>query len=217
MKLKDVAKGSWAIRPVTLRLVNTSQAAQPGAAPSGESVEVTLGVRLLTGEETAQVYQKAQSDAAKHGVTTWIDEHPLCRLMQAARTLELACVDIDSDPKAPARFFESAEEVLTSPNVGTDNIAYLFERWQDFVDDCSIESKTMTADEVVATILAEAERPENAPSPLVRMRPGLRASFLRTTAVLFSSLATSKSPSGSPSDTGTGSSTSRSGTDGIAA
>jgi hypothetical protein len=204
VKLRDVAKGSWAIRPVKLRLVNTSQAAQPGQPPSGEPVEITLGVRLLTGEETEQVYQKAQADAASLGVATWIDDHPICRSAQMVRTLELALIDLDSDPKKPEPF-ASAEELRTSLLIGTDNIAYLFERWTDFVDECSIEAKNLTPEQVLGVIAVEAERPENSESPFVHMRPGLRASCTRSMAVMLWTLLTAKSPSGSSGDTNTGS------------
>ena len=200
MKLRDVAKGTWAIKPVPFRLANAVEAAQPGQAPADAPVEVTLGVRVLAAAETSTVYEKAQEYARARGVAEWKDDHPICSLARMAFTLAVACVDIDSDPKAPQLFFENADEVFTSQHVGEDNIAYLFERWTDWQDACSIEKKNITESELIGILLEEATRAENADSPLDRMRPGLRKSYFRTTAVLFANLLTVKSDFGSPGE-----------------
>ncbi len=204
MKLKDVAKGTWAIKPVPLRLANAVEAAQPGQPPSAAPVIVTVGVRVLTGAETEQVYEKAASRAREKGVAEWKDEHPICKLALMAFTLAIACVDFESDHKKPDGFFDSVDDVFESKHVGTDNIVYLYERYQDWQDACSIERKNMSADEVIATALQMVEAPEGADSPLDLMRPGLRKSFTRTLAVLLLSSLDRKSPSGSPGDSSTG-------------
>jgi hypothetical protein len=196
VRLKDVAKGTWAVKTVPLRLANTVEAAQPGQPPSSEPTTIPVGVRALTGDETALVYQKAEVDARAKGVTTWSDEHPLCHLYVMVHTLAVAVVDADSPHAAPVPFFNGAEHVLSSPLICTDNIAYLYERQQDWQDECSIETKSMTVDQVIGTLLEEADRPENADSPLERMRPGLRRSFLHTTAVLFATLQRARLGSG---------------------
>lgn len=201
MKLKDVAKGTWAVKAVPLRLANASQAAQPGQPPSGAPVTVQVGVRVLTGDETASVYQKAQELALEKGVPEWKAEHPLCLLYEKACTIALACVDADSDPRKPEPFFaEGVAEVLSSPLIGSDNIVYLHERWEWWQDECSFETAKMTAEEVIAVAMKHAEAPENE-SPLGRMRPGLRETYTRTLAVALSSLLNPKSLSTSPTGT----------------
>jgi hypothetical protein len=133
-------------------------------------------------------------------VKEWAELHPICRLCEMAQTLALACVDVENPTEA---FFDSADQVLDSVDVSTDNIAYLFEQQSNWQDECSIQTKNLTVDEVIGVLATEAMRPENADSPLDRMRPGLRKQFLHTTAVLFATLAKVKSDSGSTGDTST--------------
>lgn len=200
-KLKDVAKGSWAVHPVPLRLANAVQATPPGQPPTSESVHTTVGVRVLTVDETELAYQRAISRAREKGVETWDDKHPLCRLALMLHTLAMCCVDVDSDPRRPEPFFDGGvEEIATSIHIGQDNIVYLHERWENWQDECSFEQSKMSAEEVIATALAHAQEPANADSPLDRMRPGLRKIYTHTLAVLLSSSLGVKLRSGAPGD-----------------
>lgn len=210
MKLRDVAKGTWAIKPITFRLANAVEAVQPGQPASDAPVFATAGVRLLTGRETADVYEKAAELAKSRGVEKWDPAHPQCLLMEKACAIARAYVDIESDIRNPDPFFASVDEVLDDPRIGPDNIVFLHERYEWWQDECSFEKKTMTGEEVIATALAHAEAPESSEGPLGRMRPGLRESYTRTLAVLLSTLLTPRSPSGAPTATSSQSSKSES-------
>jgi hypothetical protein len=205
MKLRDVAKGTWAIQPITLRLANTVEASQPGAPPSREPVQVKLGVRVLTGDETASVYEKALARAKAKGVEKWEEEQPLCNLFKMAYTLELACVDESSPPNAdPEPFFDGGvEQILSSRHVGTDNIVFLYEEWVKWQDACSIRStEKMTPERAIALVLADMEAPNDPENPLLKLgHTGLVSCIRITASLLFNSLA-GKSPSGMPGASG---------------
>src|SRR5688500_12376089 len=147
MKFREIAKGKRAWKPVTYRLANAPvESAQPGQDSPEDPHLQKVGVRVLTGEETAMVYQRAATDAAAKGVAQWEELHPICRVYEMAHTLHLACVDVDA-PAEP--YFESATQVLDDPQLGTDNIAYLFEQHSNFQDECSFQKKTLSVEEVL--------------------------------------------------------------------
>lgn len=201
MKFREVVKGTRAVKVVTFRLANAERppAPAPGEKPAEDPALISVGLRVLSGAETADSLERAIAAAKAAGAKEWLDTHPLCRLHQMVQTLALACVDPDSRAEP---FFASADEILQSELVGTDNIAHLFEQWETWQDECSIETKNLTPEQVIGIILDEATRQEgDAESPLARMRPGLRASFFHTTAVLFANLLTAKSDSTSPDST----------------
>lgn len=204
MKFRDVAKGTRAIKRAEFRLANAPPVKVPLGSPlPQDEYTVAVGLRVLTGAEIASVYEKAQAAAKAAGQAEWLSEHPLCRLHEMAQTLAVACVDIEA-PAEP--FFASAQEVLDSPEIGGDNIAYLYTLHQLWQDQCSIRTDELTVEQVIGLLATEADRPENAESPLARMRPSSVASFLRITASLFMSSLTAKSLSGSGDDTSSSSS-----------
>lgn len=196
MKLRDVAKGKRAVKAVPFRLAN---APDPKPVPAGESVVLDehthlVGVRVLTGDELATVYERAQADAKRKGVDQWLDTHPLCRLYEMAHTVAVACVDNEARDEP---FFVSVNEVLSSPDVGEDNIAYLYEQQRAWQDECSLRSnRPLTVTETMAMLAQEAERPENATSPFSDLRAASLASCFRTTAFLFQNLLMVRSLSG---------------------
>src|SRR5690606_27729676 len=124
MKFSDIQKGTRAVKDVKFRLGNapvpTTLAVTDGI-PDDEYAH-RVGLRVLTGEETAQIYANARRDAFAAGVTKWLDSDPLCRLYEMAHTVAIACVDPDNSSEP---FFASVREVLESPALGSDNIAYL--------------------------------------------------------------------------------------------
>lgn len=204
MKLRDVAKGTRAVKPVTFRLANappppplTADDAAAGVSASDPG-EVTVGVRVLTVGEIEDVFERAQQDARAKGVEKWESEHPICRTAQMLRTIELACVDND---KRDEPFFASADEIRGSPEIGPDNIAYLFEQQDHWQDECSFGKRKLNAEEMISLVIQEAERPESAPSPFSRLRPGLVASCMRFMAVVWWSSVKASLPTTSPADT----------------
>lgn len=203
MRFSEIAKGTRAVKRVKFRLANgPAPSVEPGQAPPDDPSTVEVGVRVLTGEETATVYYRAQEAARAKGVDTWDGDREVCRLFLYVHSLVLGCVDPDSpEGGEPRPFFDSAEQILASPDLGTDNIAFLYEQLEAWQDECSIRPTAVGLDQAVAIILREADRPENAKSPFDGMRPAMLRSYLRTLAPLLRDLLRDRLLSTSPSDT----------------
>lgn len=193
MKLRDIAKGTRAVKAVPLRLAN-APLLEPGVdwETADDKGTVLVGLRVLTGAETAEAFEKAQASAAKAGVTQWLATHPLCQLHEMAQLVAFACVD--NDVRGEPFFVGGAGEVLSEPAIGTDNIAYLAEQIRRWQDEVSPRARSFSGPELLSAIVREAERPENAPETFFsRLRPSEQTSFFHSTAVLLSTLLTSRS------------------------
>lgn len=204
-KLRDIVRGIRAVHPVEFRRAN-APAIQPGSAPPGDSAQVRLGVRVLTGAETADVYQKAQEDSAARGVVKWDSDHEICRLYLMAHTIAHACVDIDSPENAREPFFDSVQQILESDALGTDNLALLYElqvRWQDEV---AGRNAAMTVNECVRLVLDDANRKPGEPGPLVLLPHAILVSCTRSLVSLAQSLLTARLFGGEGSESPTPSS-----------
>jgi hypothetical protein len=202
-KLRDIAKGTRAIKAVPFRL-----ASAPLLPPGVETDEHTImvGLRVLSPGEIADVYQKAMEAAALAGVSQWLDTHPLCRLHEMFHTVALACVDVDSGERAEPFFVGGVEEIRTSVDLTGDSIAFLYAQHQLWQDECSgPRGAAKTPGELVAMVAEEAARPENARDvPFSRLRPSAQLSCFHSICVLLWSSLTAKSPSTStPSSSST--------------
>lgn len=233
MKLKDldaIMAGTRAIHRVELPLVNAPSrlqadqpelasqraanmaAVQPGRAPSEAPSTLEVGVRVLTGEETAEVYQKAFEAAKKRGCTAPDEKDPVYALMLSVWTLAYACVDLDSDPKDPDLAFgegkrdyeAAAERLLTSPRVGRDGIAFLAEAHELWQDLCHPQALKVSDTELGAVI---AELVVDDPRPFLERRPGTRWSLMRFMALRLQALLEDRSTPGSPGTIDTSAST----------
>lgn len=198
MKFSQISTNKRAIKVVRFRLGNAPVPDGLAATDPIPDDEYThkVGLRVLTGAEVAQVYANARADAKSKGSETWLDDDPLCRLYEMAHTVHVACVDPDSGESCEP-FFASVNEVLTSPALGSDNIAYLHEQQGIWQDECSLKTEGRTIEEVMGFVVAEAERPENVESPLARMRPSTRENLVRTMAGLLYLSVRERSLSGS--------------------
>lgn len=204
MKLRDVAKGTWAVKTVPLLLVNAG-APVPGQPPSEASATVKVGIRVLRGEETAAGLQKARELAAEKGATEWKETDPLCRLYEIACTL-LYCVcavnqktgEPEMEGRLPVPFFESVEEMLGSDYIGTDNLGYLHEQWVRHQDECSFRNRKLTIEEAVGAILVDMEAPDSTDSPLLSMGHATLVSCIRILGKVFLSSPTDRSRFTSP-------------------
>lgn len=229
MKLSDIAKGTRAIRRVSLPLCNVRcpelpdlpelaaqraadkaahEASRAGQAPSAapDTISVEVGLRVLTGEETAEVLQKAAEFARARGSTDPKQGDPLYDFGVMVHTVAIAAVDPDSDPARPTPFVASAEELLASPHVGREGIVFLAEAQEAWQDLCSPQLGKFTADD----IFAYAERMSADPTPrfFEQLRPGARWIFARSMASLLRISPLFKSLSGlSTTESGSDSST----------
>lgn len=236
MKLKDIAAGTRAIRSVPLPLCNVPSdlvpdipelfeqrskdaASQPGEAPS-EVPAPFVGLRVLSGEETVLVYEKARAFAVRRGVEKPTDDDPIYRFGVAVYTCAIACVDPDSDSKNPEPFFghkerapgqpwsieSAANEILKSDHLGRDGIAYLaeaHEQWQDLLNPRALKVSPDQLYGLVAKAAAASVDIDDASRFFLGLRPGLQLSLVLFMARLLMSLPGPRSLSGSPSETST--------------
>jgi hypothetical protein len=201
-KLRDIAKGTRAVKVVPFRPANAPPL-EAGAERDDHTIDV--GVRVLTGDEIAEAYSAAQEAALRAGAPQWLDTHPLCRLHEMAQTIAVACVDVDSTDRAEPFFVGGAQEALSSPELGGENIAYLYQQFRDWEDECrGTPLDTATPAEVISFVVEEAERPENAAgAPFSRLRPSSQRNLVHSICVLCTSLLTARSLSSSPDDSST--------------
>lgn len=185
-------------------------AAQPGQAPPVAPPTPEVGVRVLTGEETAEVYQKAWADAQKRGATKPDETDPVYALALSVWTLAYACVDPDSKPADPEPFFgwglsgsarptpeQGAAEIYASTHLGRDGIAYLAEAHELWQDLCHPQGLKLEPEQVWVRVV---EAVGDDPRFFLRMRPGLRWNLLRSMANLLVASLPDKSALGSSSE-----------------
>ncbi len=200
MKLHQIAKGTRNVKSVPFRVAN----AAPVVGDDWENEEGTIkvGIRALTPSESSEVLAKAQESALAAGAKEWLATHPLCELHLMVHLVAVGCVD---DEKRDEPFFVGgAAEVLRSPEIAGDNLAYLAQQVKQWNDEVSPRDPDLTPEQLVAMVMQEAERPENAPEAFFsRLRPSSQGSCFRFMAKLLRDLLMGKLLSGSLEPTST--------------
>jgi hypothetical protein len=186
-RFRDIARGTRGRHPVDLPLA------------SGEVTNVA--VRALLDDEDEEIDRLAREHAKKLGVEDPKPGNTLYDRAFARFTILLSYSDPESPDEAPVPFFSSEEEIRLG--LDRDRIAYLFEAQQIWQDRCAPQQLTLTGDEFVAKVVEVATSEDE--RPFLRMRPGLRWIFMRTTAAQCMSSLELKSHSGWGSDTTTSS------------
>lgn len=220
-RLADIARGTRAIRRIELPLVNHRCSLLPdlpelaeqraadraaweaGGGGSDPATTVTVGLRVLTGAEAAEVLSRAAAFARSKGVTEPKDGEPLYELGRMVHTILLGVVDADSPPTDVTPFFASAEEILTSEHLGRDGIIYLAEQHEQWQEHCSPQMARIAPDEMLGLVVQLAGDRDG--DFFVKLRPATRLILSRTLAGLWLSSLTDKSPSGSTSGSATSS------------
>lgn len=233
IRFKDVASGSRAIKRVTCPLVNVpchllpdipelaeqrardaKKAELAGSAPPAASGSIFVGLRVLTGGEILEIYDKAAQVAVSRQHKP-DDSSPIYNLAVGVYTLAAACVAPDSDPARPVPFFgDSSEpgagvenwqsaydEIMASPHLGRDGILYLVEQQEAWQDVCNPQALKIGADRMWD--LAGEVAADDTGRPFFAMRPAMRWSFTRFMALQLLSSTSSPSPPGSSSDSAT--------------
>jgi len=226
VKLRDVAKGTRAVRRVTLPLVNVPcdllpdlpelaeqrardreawKAERSDQQPPDASVEV--GLRVLNGDETVDVLERAREFAQARGSKDPKSGDPLYDFGEMVHRVVIAAVDPDSDPRNPEPFFASAEELLGSPHIGRDGIILLAEQQETWQDACSPQANNVTPGQLIEMIgrIATAETSDF----FEQLRPGMRWICMRTLAALYLSSQTDRLSSGSTTEPATTSGSSK--------
>lgn len=217
-KLSSIAKGNRAIKKVALPLVNVPNFLSPdvpelaaqresdraAAIENGEPAnpdEVIVGLRVLTLEELTTVYEKAGDFARKRGVKEPNDTDPIYSLGISVYLCAIACVDPDSDVKDPDPFFgkrgdpeSAALELLASPHIGRDGIAYLAETQEAWQDMCNPRANKVPPSVFYESIVALADKdPDIALRTFLGCRAAMHFRLLRTMAGLLVNLQQGKS------------------------
>lgn len=190
-----IPTSGWAIERVVVPLANLPHGLQKGtdeqraqAQRDSVSTAPVCGIRaLMDGEEDA-CHRLAEAYSRSQGVEKYDDVHPICVKALRVYTLATACVDPDTDPRAPLLFFgdtiEEAAEVLRNDpkkNITADTVAYLFERYEMWRDKINPQANTLQDYELQLA----AEKAADDADFLAYMRPGLRLKFTHTLAALL--------------------------------
>jgi hypothetical protein len=198
MKLHQIIKGTRSVKNVPFRVSN----APTFTGDDWEKDENTIlvGIRALTPGESSEVLAKAQESAAKAGAKEWLATHPLCELHLMVHLVAVACVDSEA-PSEPF-FVGGAKEILDSPEVAGDNLAYLAQQAKLWNDQLGPRDPELTTEQLISVVVREAERPENAPEAFFSLlRPSSQLSCFRSLAKLLSDLLITRSLSGLPEST----------------
>lgn len=196
MKFSQIIRGTRARKTVTIEGIET---------PDGAAIPID--VRPLNGLEQADTLGKARAFAEARGVKEPRDGEPIYDLGKQVYTLLLACLDHDSPSDKPAPFFASADEVL---ELDRDRRSYLYELQEMWEDECAPRPSAMESKDFLSWCMDVCAANEGDDGPFVQLRPVLRWSCVRTLAAIHVLSQTHKSASGSPSESGTLTSTSQS-------
>jgi len=210
-KASQLLKGKRAVHRVRFPLVNfgcsllpdvpdlaeqrkADEAAWQAEHPDEVAVESPeVGLRILTGFETAEVLEQARAFAKARGVEDPRPGDGEYQLGLWVYTLLLSCVDPDTanGPGDPEPFFDSAEQILNSTDLGRDGICYLAEQQELWQDQCSPQALTLTEEQLWEHI-AELKGPDGLRF-FGQLRPGMRLTLVTFLASRLLSLQIFKS------------------------
>ena len=193
MKFKDIQQGTQAREPIELEIAGA---------------KVTVDMRKLSIGERDTVLREARAAARMRNVENPRDGDALYDLQIKVRTLAIALVDPESAKEKPEPYFESADQILTSPILGDDVIEYAFARWEHFADANGFYKKRMSIADITEMLKELGGADENDPLAMARaaskfceLSPAMQLHFALYTARLLWSSLQSKSSSSPPSST----------------
>jgi len=206
------------------RKKDAEAAASRGAPVVPATIEV--GLRVLTGAEYLLIEKLTNKMAESNGCKAFEDSDSIFNMAKSLYTIAIACIDPDSDPNDPDLFFspsgttvraskagafsdakeritfadECVKTIQASQHVGRDGIIYLAEQHELWQETCNPQALKMSP-EVMWSLIGKVAAEDNARTYL-KLRPGMRWSFMRSMAVLLTSYSLDKSPFGPsyPSD-----------------
>jgi len=212
-RFSEVTKGHRAIKRVRVPLVNVqatfsaavpeldAQRARDGAGQTGHEA----GVRVLTVGELAIVYEKAGKFARDRGVSEPNDTDPIYNLGYSVYLCAIAYVDPDSDVADPEPYFGSrgdvesaAAQIISSPHIGRDGIAYLAEQQEAWQGQVSPQTRHMPAHRL-HELTEQLANEEAAERTFLGLGPGMRFLYVHSMAKLLSSSPTLRSLFGATS------------------
>lgn len=163
------------------------------ASPKDESA-VEVAVRVLLADEEMDVLAAARARCVEVGHENGKAGDPIYDLALMEETILRACLDAEQTEK-DVPFFANIGEVRS---LDRDRIAFLYEAQARFSDECSPKLRTMSQEQMLASvaILARAEETE-ARRFFERLGPALQWTFTRISAPHLLISLTLKSPSSS--------------------
>lgn len=210
MKASQIRRGYTAVKRVPLPLAGVGQSLLGGPHPDGAQDAgstpapgpVDVGLRPLPPWDEAEIVGRAMAYAKAHGAEDPQEGSELVEFGKSVYRCLLGVVDPDSDPSAPAPFFdEGVEQIEHWTELGKDGVLTLAQMHQEYQDEVTGQIAAWT-DEGILGAAKELAGPRG-PFVWYSWRPGLQLSFALTTASLLSTLLPSKSSSGSDSEKST--------------
>ena len=184
--------GFRALKIIELPLTTQPYGVQPdtpeqvAARDGNEPVKVMVGVRALTPEERGDVLSAAYAHAVSKGASgDDVERSAVYAQSLAVYTVAMACVDPDSDRRAPLLFFgdsleEAAKAIRKSPLMTDDIVLYLRERQECWQDEVNPQALTIRDSELYETAKKSVEDADF----LAKWRIGTVLSFARCMAAL---------------------------------
>jgi hypothetical protein len=159
---------------------------QVAARDGKEPVKVMVGLRALTPGERSEVLSAAYAYAISRGATGDIENSAVYQQSLAVYTAAMACVDHDSDRRAPILFFgdtleQAADTIRRSPLMTDDTVVYLRERQEAFQDEVNPQALTVKDSELFEL----AQQAAKSADFLHYFRPAMLIRFTQTLAVLL--------------------------------
>ncbi len=193
-RFSDIAKGTRAVKVIDFPSDNTrcelladlpelaAQRAQDAARAAAQPEQATpeappkIGLRVLTGIETAECLHKARDFAIERGIADPKAGDPIYDLGLMVHTLAIGCVDVDSAEAARVRFFDGgAQQILD--HLDQDRIAYLYARHEIWQDECSPQAMKLSVRDAYAHIVKVTVSDDG--GPFGQMRPALAWTLFR--------------------------------------
>ena len=146
-------------------------------------VEHKFALRPLDGGEYAQTLRYAREYAVRSGVKDPKPDDPLYQLGLAFKTIELSCIDTDSNQDRRTTFF-SGGPVEIEAALGREEIGYLFEAAELHQSECSPVKNLTPSEMLTAMVKLVEEEAAGSAYFFLSLSPATRLRLQRTTARL---------------------------------
>lgn len=174
MKLSDITVDAPASIVVPITFANSTE-------------KISVGLRMLTVRKRADALRAACEYARAQGVPEWQDHNPICALALHVEVVARAAFSVDDGVDVP---FATQQELLEHPYVGQENLAYLYEKYEEFEESQHLRTKSLSPVQVMDTLFRIASGEDDF---LESLRPGIVRALLRITAGPYVTFLTSRS------------------------
>lgn len=174
MKLSEITVDAPAVISVPITFANSKEV-------------VSVGLRMLTVRQRADALRAARAFAIEHGVPEWQDQNPICALALHVETIARAAFSVEDGVDVP---FATQQQLLEHPYVGQENLAYLYEKYEEFEESQHLRTKSLSPVQVMDACFRIAQGEDDF---LESLRPGIVRALLRITVGPYVSYLTSRS------------------------